>query len=194
MTSHAPRFIALAVCTFATANCERHSTVETDPFLQSTIEITAKLLEIAPESISPNTTFDSLCSNDLDFTDILRAAEDIHGVNIRGALLYKGAEIPRLKINLSRIPISEITVAELADILKSAPKRDTSEGHKIVTLADLEPIRHYELSDDHKLRIQKLVPVFEEVFPNSYEEWIDGFERETDPEGELAMWEQMAAA
>ena len=56
------------------------------------------------------------------------------------------------------------------------------------------PIRHDSLPDALVERVRRLEPVFWEVYPRSHEEWRDGFKRDADPETEIVMWEQMAAA
>ena len=57
----------------------------------------------------------------------------------------------------------------------------------------LGPVRH-KLSDDQIERIDKMGRVLREVHPLSLEQWIDGFTRDQDPESEIQLWEQVAAA
>ncbi|HEX9047950.1 MAG TPA: hypothetical protein VF988_13080 [Verrucomicrobiae bacterium] len=56
------------------------------------------------------------------------------------------------------------------------------------------PIQHESLPDTLVARIRKLEPVFAEVYPQTHEQWLDGFQRDADPESEVAIWESMAAA
>lgn len=56
------------------------------------------------------------------------------------------------------------------------------------------PIRHTALSNDLDARIRKISVVFAEVYPITHEEWLDGFQRDTLPENEVAIWEHMASA
>ena len=56
------------------------------------------------------------------------------------------------------------------------------------------PIRHSQLPDAQVERIRKMEPIFAEVYPRSHEEWLDGFQRDLDPEPEIVIWEAMAAA
>ncbi len=56
------------------------------------------------------------------------------------------------------------------------------------------PIRHQKLSDELEARIRKFEPIFAEVYPRTHEEWLDGFQRDVDPEPEVAIWEAMALA
>lgn len=56
------------------------------------------------------------------------------------------------------------------------------------------PIRHAQLSADLEERIRKLEPVFADVYSRTHEEWLDGFQRDANPESEIAIWEAMAAA
>jgi hypothetical protein len=36
--------------------------------------------------------------------------------------------------------------------------------------------------------------IFSEIDPSSFEKWVDDFKRDTDPDSELKIWEQIAAA
>jgi hypothetical protein len=58
----------------------------------------------------------------------------------------------------------------------------------------LGPIRHEKLPDALEARIRKLEPIFAEVYPRTHEGWLDGFQRDVDPEREIAIWEAMGAA
>lgn len=62
--------------------------------------------------------------------------------------------------------------------------------------SDLQPgpIRHAQLSEAMEARIRKFEPVFVEVYPRTHQEWLDGFQRDIDPEAEVAIWEAMATA
>ena len=56
------------------------------------------------------------------------------------------------------------------------------------------PIRHEKLPDALVERIRKFEPVFAEVYPDTHEQWLDGFQRDAHPESEVAIWEAMAFA
>jgi hypothetical protein len=58
----------------------------------------------------------------------------------------------------------------------------------------LGPIRHQKLPQALEARIRKFEPVFAEVYPRTHDEWLDGFQRDADPEPEVAIWESMASA
>ena len=58
----------------------------------------------------------------------------------------------------------------------------------------LGPICHQKLSDGLEARIRKFEPIFAEVYPRTHEGWLDGFQRDVDPEPEVAIWEAMAYA
>jgi hypothetical protein len=62
--------------------------------------------------------------------------------------------------------------------------------------ADLQPgpIRHASLPDSLVARVQKIEPVFAEVYPQTHDQWLEGFQRDADPEPEVAIWEAMATA
>lgn len=76
----------------------------------------------------------------------------------------------------------------------------TSPGHSPYEMArdSLEiqfgPIRHSELPPTLIDRIRLLEKVFAEVYPITHEEWLDGFQRDQNPENEVAIWEDMATA
>jgi hypothetical protein len=56
------------------------------------------------------------------------------------------------------------------------------------------PIRHEKLPDEVEARIRKFENTFAEVYPRTREEWLEGFQRDVDPEPEVAIWEKMASA
>jgi len=56
------------------------------------------------------------------------------------------------------------------------------------------PIRHETLPDALVERIRRLEAIFVEVYPRTHAEWLDGFQRDTVPEREVALWEAMGAA
>src|ERR1035438_7027701 len=67
---------------------------------------------------------------------------------------------------------------------------------KTIRMSDIQPgpILHKHLSPDLEERIRKLEPVFAEVYPNSHEEWLEGFQRDLNPESEVRIWEAFASA
>ena len=54
------------------------------------------------------------------------------------------------------------------------------------------PIRHPDLSPLMIARIASLHSTLDEVYPQSLETWLDGFQRDTHPEREVAWWERVA--
>jgi hypothetical protein len=56
------------------------------------------------------------------------------------------------------------------------------------------PVRHDSLTENQMVRIKHIQEVFREVYPLSTEEWIDGFRRDVEPEGEIVLWEELARA
>jgi hypothetical protein len=56
------------------------------------------------------------------------------------------------------------------------------------------PKIHKQLSTDLEERIRKFEPVFAQAFAKSHAEWLDGFQRDLDPESEVRIWEAMACA
>jgi len=64
-----------------------------------------------------------------------------------------------------------------------------------VNANDIQPGRiiHKKLSPELEERIRRIEPVFAEVYPKSHSEWMDGFQRDLDPESEIRLWEAMAS-
>lgn len=54
------------------------------------------------------------------------------------------------------------------------------------------PIRHEELSEDQLSRIREVNTILAEVYSLSFEEWVDGFKRDQNPEFEICVWECIA--
>lgn len=53
-------------------------------------------------------------------------------------------------------------------------------------------IRHKELLEDQIQRIREIFLILFEVYPLSYNEWIDGFRRDRNPESEIRIWQYTA--
>lgn len=60
---------------------------------------------------------------------------------------------------------------------------------------DLEkgPIRHESLSDELVSRIRVIRAALLRVYPQSMENWLDGFKRDMHPEPEIVWWERLSA-
>ena len=67
-------------------------------------------------------------------------------------------------------------------------------GEKRVKIDQLKPgpIRHPELSLLLLARIRSLHSKLAEVYPQSLEVWLDGFQRDAHPDTEVAWWERVA--
>ena len=65
---------------------------------------------------------------------------------------------------------------------------------KRVSPKDLKPgpIRHEQLPPSLVARIEAVRSALEEVYPQSMAEWLDGFQRDADPEREVIWWERLA--
>jgi hypothetical protein len=61
-------------------------------------------------------------------------------------------------------------------------------------LADLKlgPIRHQELLPALVARIEAIRSALDEVYPQSIATWLDGFQRDLNPEPEVLWWERLA--
>ena len=66
--------------------------------------------------------------------------------------------------------------------------------HQRVKPEDLKPgpIRHEQLPPSLIARIEALHATLQEVFPMSMAEWLDGFQRDAHPGGEVLWWERLA--
>lgn len=53
---------------------------------------------------------------------------------------------------------------------------------------------HDRLSEEMMARLRKLHEVFSEVDGTSFEQWVDDFKRDADPESNVVIWEHMARA
>jgi hypothetical protein len=54
------------------------------------------------------------------------------------------------------------------------------------------PIRHEQLPLSMVQRIEYLRSTLEEVYPMSMAQWLDSFQRDAHPEGEVVWWERLA--
>jgi hypothetical protein len=59
------------------------------------------------------------------------------------------------------------------------------------TLKDSD-YRHPPFPEDVRALIRRLHEVFKDVYPQTVEEWEDGFRRDQHPEREIAIWQRMA--
>src|SRR4051794_24703672 len=66
------------------------------------------------------------------------------------------------------------------------------ETRKVVELKPA-PMRHEALPPSLVARIESLHSTLDEVYPQSMAEWLDGFQRDTNPEQEVLWWENLAA-
>jgi hypothetical protein len=88
------------------------------------------------------------------------------------------------------IVVAVIAIGAFFALRRPSPPKSTTEP---ATLR-LGPIRHAQLPDALIARVRAFEPVFAEVYPNTHEEWIEGFQRDLHPENEIAVWEHIAAA
>ena len=90
--------------------------------------------------------------------------------------------------SLTTIPARELS----SDML--AAEVDGIDGVVYIHVDQLEagPIRHQTLPPALIDRIREIAGAVEEVFPQTEEEWLDGFRRDSDPEAEVRFWERIA--
>lgn len=85
--------------------------------------------------------------------------------------------------------VAVVAVAAFLARRHTSPPTSRMDPHKL----QLSPIRHSQLPDDLIARVRALEAAFAEVYPSTYEEWIEGFQRDLHPEKEIAVWEHIAA-
>lgn len=74
-------------------------------------------------------------------------------------------------------------------IAKGEIKKMTSEEAKEVQLG---PIRHETLPIELIIRVRVIRTILFDVYPHSFEFWIEGFQRDLHPENEIHIWEKIA--
>ncbi len=91
--------------------------------------------------------------------------------------------------------IIAVAVLAVAFAVCFALSRQTS-GAMLVDHSSIEPgpIRHERLDDALVARVRAFEPVLADIYPMSHEEWLEGFQRDLNPESEIAIWEGIAAA
>lgn len=76
-----------------------------------------------------------------------------------------------------------------------ARKSDESQTQRIdLNKLTPGPIRHATLTEEQIGRVRRLQQTFSEVDPTPAEEWMEDFKRDLNPDRELEIWENMAAA
>ncbi|MGA2862937.1 MAG: hypothetical protein ABSF95_00445 [Verrucomicrobiota bacterium] len=67
---------------------------------------------------------------------------------------------------------------------------------RAIEVSDIQPGPkiHRRLSTELEERIRKLEAVFAQAHPMSHAEWVDGLQRDLNPESEVRIWEAMASA
>ena len=60
---------------------------------------------------------------------------------------------------------------------------------------DLNPSKyqHPVFEGNRKRRVQTILSKLKEVYPQTYEEWEDGFRRDTNPDNEISIWERITS-
>ena len=95
-------------------------------------------------------------------------------------------------MNAFQITLVVVAVAAAAFITL---RRTTPPPSKVSPSAlQVGPIRHTQLPAELVARVRAFEPVFAEVYPDTHEQWIDGFQRDLHPENEIAIWEHIATA
>jgi len=99
------------------------------PEIETIMKITSEQLGVSAESIRVDSTFASLGADDLDFLEIVIAAEDAHKVSIPDDLLTKVAGI-----SSAEEIVHHLTIAGFAQALDSAePQTESEPDENVVT-------------------------------------------------------------
>jgi hypothetical protein len=69
--------------------------------------------------------------------------------------------------------VAVVAVAAFFALRRTGPPTSTTDPAKL----RLGPIRHSQLPYDLIARVRAFEPAFAEVYPSTYEEWIDSFQR-----------------
>ena len=91
--------------------------------------------------------------------------------------------------------IIAVAAPAVACLIYLALGRQTS-GPKMVDPSSIQlgPIRHKRLDDALVARVRALEPVLADIYPMTHEKWLEGFQRDLNPESEIAIWESIASA
>jgi hypothetical protein len=103
---------------------------------------------------------------------------------------------PHSKLVSLHLALLFVCVLTACDSKKINKKSTYEASKKSLDARDIHPgpIRHADLSKDLDARIRKFETVFSEVYPITHKEWLEGFQRDTVPENEVAIWEHIASA
>lgn len=91
--------------------------------------------------------------------------------------------------------VALLVVAGVIYFTGSREHGDTS-GTSMVDSGSIQPgpIRHKSLDDDLIARVRAFEPVLADVYPMSHDKWLEGFQRDLNPESEISIWESIAGA
>jgi hypothetical protein len=72
----------------------------------------------------------------------------------------------------------------------------TQDSVQRIDINDLVPntIPLHELTEEQVTRVKEIHEIFNEVNPNTLEEWVDGFEVDLNPDSEIDIWLNMGQA
>jgi len=81
-------------------------------------------------------------------------------------------------------------------VLPNYAQKTPSQDIRWISTADLHPqtSRQSHLSDEQLARVKRIQATLAEVDPSSLDKWIEDFEKDRDPEGQIQVWEAMAGA
>jgi hypothetical protein len=100
-------------------------------------------------------------------------------------------------MDIKQVIISVVFMGLLAAayILQGRRVNNTEANSKIDTTSmQRGPIRHQTLDDALIARVRAFESILADLYPISHEKWIEGFQRDLNPESEIAIWESIAEA
>lgn len=96
--------------------------------------------------------------------------------------------------HMSRSFISILIIFIIVGATYVLSQRGARESSVKVEDIQMGPIRHSQLSDELLARITAIEGKVAEVYPQTQEQWVEGFQRDRDPEIEIAIWENIPSA
>lgn len=97
--------------------------------------------------------------------------------------------------HVKSLPMHMVTIASFIAILLSSTSAIAQE---IITIdpkdVQISPYMHKELSPSLLKRIKATTNIFEKIDGMSYDQAVDLYKRDLDPESNLILWEEMARA
>jgi len=104
-----------------------------------------------------------------------------------------------VKVNKEYCSLGQFTIEEINSSIKEPIKNDEDFDYKNLQYIDLHNLNEQDLgtsiiSEIQKNRIKLIANIFQDVFSDTMEKWINDFSKDDNPEREILIWEDMAKA